>query len=83
MQIVKEDIRCCLRNFSYSPDQQARIKDFVDYLRRQNFEETNKVHDWRNHVPALLISEWDVLSDQSRVSAYVIAKEAADNEEWE
>lgn len=48
-----------------------------------DFVGARKVHDWRNHVPEEIAEQWDVLGEDARAVAYIMAHEAADGEEWD
>lgn len=41
-----------------------------------------RVHDWRNHLGDLL-PIWATLPREARMAAFIIAREAASNEQWE
>ena len=48
-----------------------------------DFDNRNRTHDWRNHIPHDMRAIWSSLCDEARIVAYWIAKEAADAEEWD
>ena len=48
-----------------------------------DFAHANRVHDWRNHVPADIKALWDDLTTEARAAVWLCAEEAASREEWE
>ena len=42
-----------------------------------------RAHDWRNHLHSGIEAIWEDLSEEARLVAFILAEEAADNEEWE
>lgn len=55
----------------------------VDLSNGIDFANTSKVHDWRNHVSYVVADLWNELSMESRMVAFIAAKDAADAEEWD
>lgn len=41
------------------------------------------VQEWRAYIPDDIQKNWGKLSFESRVCAYLVANEAADNEDWD
>lgn len=58
------------------------IFDCVDIV-NPNFHEAEKVHDWRNYVPALWVLNWNTLSERERKIIAIMAYEIAEHEEWD
>lgn len=52
-------------------------------LEDPKFEETGKVHDWRNYIPDEFIEEWEQLTLREKQIIYILAEKQASNEEWE
>jgi len=52
-------------------------------LSDDTFSRTEKVHDWRNHVPFWVEKDWSSLSERERILIASIAAAAADDEEWD
>lgn len=52
------------------------------WLTEPDFEDTEKCHDWRNHVPGELQRIWSRLSQEARAAVFVCAQGAADSEDW-
>ena len=47
-----------------------------------NLEQGGNVHNWRNHLGCMK-TFWPKLSEETRLAIFIVAEEAADNEEWE
>lgn len=47
------------------------------------FDQADKIHDWRNHVSLDFIQAWNFLSINERIIVLILAKSAADAEEWD
>lgn len=47
------------------------------------FDQTKKVHDWRNYVPDLIKENWEQLSFRERMFVALTATIPAKNETWE
>lgn len=47
------------------------------------WDQRDRVHDWRNHVPEVIRLIWDDLGLEARCTAFVMASEKANAEEWE
>lgn len=47
-----------------------------------DFSKTDKVYDWRNHVPEELIEIWDTLTEGEKKVIYIMAERLASKEEW-
>ena len=64
--------------------QQPKIdKKSLDKLTDPDFENTSKVHDWRNHVGEHTQEIWQSLSLFQRYAVYLDAESRAMNEEWD
>lgn len=50
---------------------------------KPDFDNTEKVHDWRNYVPDIAIDNWDKLSLETRTYIVYMAENQASSEEWE
>lgn len=72
VQSAKED---CV-----SPHSEEQI---YSALENPEFENADKVHDWRNHVPQKLVEDWELLGDEARAVAFYMAELQADREEWD
>ena len=48
-----------------------------------DWETSNKVHDWRNHVSDGIIKIWDTFSQEQKMAIAISANDEASNEEWE
>lgn len=44
---------------------------------------SERVHDWRNHVPEEFKRDWAHFSERERKLIFIMAVEAASNEEWD
>lgn len=51
--------------------------------RNPRFDRAYRRHDWRNYIPDELAKVWEEMSSQSRISAYLVAKKQADQENWD
>lgn len=47
------------------------------------WEDRQKVHDWRNHVPDAMRRWWNELHLDAKIVAYIMAEEIATNEDWD
>lgn len=47
------------------------------------FKKSEKVHDWRNHVPQEIESAWGQLTLRERILVAFMAEKQAANEEWD
>lgn len=54
-----------------------------DMLNNPQWENTQRIHDWRNYIPQEIRKLWDSLSEDSKMMAYYIAEEVATKEDWE
>jgi hypothetical protein len=48
-----------------------------------DFDEVDRVHNWRNYIPDAFKRRWNELSYETRIVAYVIAEIVAHREEWD
>ena len=55
----------------------------LDKITDPDFENTNKVHDWRNHVLPNTQEIWQSLSLFQRYAVYLDAESRAMDEEWD
>lgn len=58
-----------------------------EYSERQvfdpQFDNSGKVHDWRNYVPDHLKTHWHELSEETRRAIIACCDNAACSEEWD
>lgn len=47
------------------------------------FEETRKVHDWRNYVPFEWMRNWDKLTSREKKIIVIMSEIQADKENWD
>lgn len=59
------------------------LKETMRDIENPKWEETGRVHDWRNHVPSWFEEVWDKLGIETRYALYVVAKQEAGREEWD
>ena len=52
-----------------------------EYL-NPKWEEADRVHDWRNHVPYYIMDNWGQLDKGVKYLMFLWAEELADREEW-
>ncbi len=57
--------------------------DIMDAVLNPEFDNTTRVHDWRNHIPPRFKGIWDQLSIEVRIVIYLTAYDAACKEEWD
>lgn len=50
-------------------------------LKLSTFDETTRIHDWRNHIPAEIKEVWSKLSMEAKLSCAIMAQIEAKNEE--
>ena len=48
-----------------------------------DFQNTNKCHDWRNHVSTQFINNWHLLTIREKYIIFSIASDVANNQEYE
>jgi len=48
-----------------------------------NWENANRCHDWKNHVPTFIKDEWHLFDEPTQLAMSKWAKELADEEEWD
>ena len=49
----------------------------------EDFQNINKVHDWRNYIDLEIQEAWPWLNHREKYILYLHAKAWADKEEWE
>lgn len=47
------------------------------------WEETGRVHDWRNYISDDIADEWDTFTERQKFLLATQARETARNEEWD
>jgi hypothetical protein len=52
-------------------------------IENPDFENTTRVHDWRNYVPNDWQNNWEQFTDRERKIVAVMAQVQADKEEWD
>lgn len=62
--------------------QSGPCQETLDEIWVGDFENTRRVHDWRNHAFGLR-DIWHSLSMEAKIAVYLVAEEAASNEEWD
>lgn len=60
-----------------------RSRPIQEQIENPDFQFAEKCHDWRNHVPAIVMQEWPNLSRDAREVAFVMAAKLASREEWD
>jgi hypothetical protein len=58
-------------------------KAVLKILLEPEWDNAEKVHDWRNYVTEEVIKNWDSLDILARACIYDICEAVASNEEWE
>ena len=48
-----------------------------------NWNEGGRVHNWKTYIPDAIKENWDDLSTEAMLAAYLVAKQMADREEWD
>jgi len=59
-----------------------KFTELID-IENPKFEETGKVHDWRNYVPYDWQTNWFEFSERERQIIAVMAETQADSEVWD
>jgi hypothetical protein len=70
----------------YLPEKVATIAQIEGYLRElecPEWDNKQKCHDWKNHVPEVIENSWDSLPIVTKQIVYLMASEQAHNEEWD
>lgn len=62
-------------------DQEAM--DWRSVLENPEWEQSGRVHDWRNYVPEYIRESWPDLCLDARACCFLIACAAANNEVWD
>lgn len=57
--------------------------DVPEDFSQPDWGSTEKVHDWKNYVPAQFEHQWGRLPVFMRLAIAVTAQQFADNEEWD
>ena len=47
------------------------------------WEETSRIHNWRNYIPDVVKENWKYLSWDAKAIAFLMAEEQVNKEEWE
>lgn len=55
----------------------------VTLMENPKWEETGKVHDWRNYIDDAVVEQWDQLDMTARLALYINAAQEAQSEEWD
>lgn len=64
-------------------DNSERRERLLNRLANPKWEGNGRVHDWRNHVSAVVREVWNGLPIEARLVAYIDACSDANSEEWE
>lgn len=64
----------------YRQMQQQRV---LKECNEPHFEETTRVHDWRNYIPDEVAETWEEFPLEARLAMWMMAEKQASNEEWE
>lgn len=64
------------------------FKEYVEILsginiNKPDFENKQKVHDWRNYVPYDWQKNWEEFTERERQIIAVMTQTQAENEEWD
>lgn len=54
-----------------------------EQLSEPNWDEYDRVHNWRNYIPKALREHWHELSEDARLVAFYMAESRASSEDWE
>ena len=62
-----------------------QTKRWVSYpdLADPDFKNRGRVHEWKNYIPDVYIEGWKFLEINTKIGLYVMAKQAANSEEWD
>ena len=52
-------------------------------IQNPKWEETGRVHDWRNYISVRVRAIWHTFTDEQKEALYLQAENMADNEEWD
>ena len=61
---------------------QDKVKEVLSSLKDPKWDETGKIHDWRNYVGCWREC-WDKLNIETRFALFHIARTQADQEQWD
>lgn len=80
-----EDVAMLLDAYLQGLDQLATgsIFDIMSTLHAPNWEDASKCHDWRNHVPDLIQTCWELFTLEGKQAIWYMAQQAADREEYD
>ena len=59
------------------------VSDPISRILSPDWSSRESFGDWRNYISEPLIEVWLKLSDESRIAAYVVAKDQASRELWD
>lgn len=61
------------------------FEDFIKNidLNDPKFEQTTRVHDWRNYVPDEWQKDWNKFTNREKKIIAIMAETQADSEEWD
>lgn len=74
---IDELIAQCNAEFNTDP------RDVLEAIADPQWENRNKVHDWRTHVKSSIQDLWQHLSLDARIALYLDAAVEAGWEEWD
>ena len=68
----------------FASDPGTERNRFLIILKKEDFNNRSRIHNWRNYIEKEIQEIWPQLSDETRVGIYIIAEKTANNEEcWE
>ena len=52
-------------------------------IRKPNFKEKGKCHDWKNYIPDFISDDWENLTLKEKFYIWVVAENAAGKKSWD
>jgi hypothetical protein len=66
------------------PDDIAQVTESrISLIQKPEFENADRVHDWRNHVGEATKSLWSTFTDEQKAAIALDSEYRANLEEWE
>lgn len=61
----------------------AKLVEEIPSIINPIWEDAEKCHDWRNHIPLHIKEIWYTFSSVQKLALYLWTSDLADKEEWE
>ena len=61
----------------------STLSKLYDALLEPDFEEKNRIHNWKNYIPSQFKKVWPELTIEIKLSFYIMAELQASAEDWD